>query len=118
MIDKEIGGPTRGTAVQFRWTPAERSRADEPASRIHARKRSMRKRVAAIWWGLFLLAAACLAAVNVQHYRLRSMFAPLRAAESTDVAFAVKATVHVNELARRIPTGRRDGTGDASSFVA
>jgi hypothetical protein len=76
----------------------------------------MRKRVAAIWWGLFLLAAACLVAENVQYYRLRSAFAVIRATESTDDGFAVKATTHIQERQRRFARERRDATG-ASWFA-
>jgi hypothetical protein len=67
----------------------------------------MRTRLAVLWWGLFVLAAAFLVAQAVQESRLRTAFAPIRAAARSDSEFVARATAHVNERQRAFVKGPR-----------
>lgn len=77
----------------------------------------MTSRIAAVWWGLVLLAATLLVASYYQLYRVRSALAPIREAAASDEDFAVRATRHLNERQRRFAASTAFKQENPDSFA-
>jgi hypothetical protein len=77
----------------------------------------MTSKVAAVWWGLILLATLLVGAASYQLHRIKSAFRPIREASANDEDFAVRATIHLNERQRRFAASENFKHDNPDSFA-